>query len=310
MPDRPEILFRSRSARQTLIVERQAGELRLLILSDQSNEWQSRLDPADPIRLVAPYMQAMMLALLFRPEPARVHVLGLGGGRIPVFLRHLYPDLWIDCTEIDPQIPLLAARFFGFRPDARMRIVIGDGREVLASSPPGQYDIIFVDGFCGIGSAPLRLSSREFFGICRARLAPGGVIAVNVVPGGGLVPERLRTIEDAFPAGYLHQGDGTMAVFASEGPRVALEELMRRASALQERRPRGLSFPEMARSLGAIPEVDAEPITDGTSPEAVAIPRELLGSIRADDPCPCGSGRGFAECHGRRKDLNSRENPP
>ena len=135
-PPPVELLHHARGERQTLIVEREGTELRLKILSAASGEWQSRMDLGNPARLVAPYMQAMMLALLWRPEPLRVHVLGLGGGRIPVFLRRCYPRLQIDCTEIDREVYGLAVRCFGFRPDARLNITIGDGRDFLASCPP------------------------------------------------------------------------------------------------------------------------------------------------------------------------------
>lgn len=299
-PPSVELLHHARGERQTLIVEREGHELRLRILSAQSSEWQSRMDLRDPTRLVAPYMQAMMLALLWQPEPSHVHVLGLGGGRMPAFLRRLFPRLQIDCTEIDRDVYELAVRCFGLRPDPRMNVIIGDGREFLASCPPStRYDAIFVDAFCGIGGAPLRLSSLEFFDIAKARLAPDGILAVNVMSGDALLAERLRAIECSFRSTYLYQGEGTRVAFGSSAGRVALDDLLLRALALQARHQSGFSFPAMARSLGRMDGISAPPLTDASPPDRVDLPEHLLESVRPGDPCPCGSGAAFSRCHGR-----------
>jgi spermidine synthase len=298
-----EVLYLARGARQTLLVERQDDELRLKILSTESGEWQSRLDLRHPTRLVAPYMRAMMLALLLRPEPRRVLVLGLGAGRMPVFLRRLRPRLRIDCVEIDPDVHDLAVRYFGFRSDPLMEVAIWDGRAYLETCPPERsYDVIFVDAFCGIGGAPLRLSSREFYQVCRERLAPAGVVAVNVMAGEDLTTERLRTLACSFATSYLYRDEGALVAFGVEAPRIGLDELWRRAEALQPQFSCGLSFPGMVRSLERMPETDVELILDGTSPLRVKVPESVRAAIRDDDSCPCGSLRRFSECHGTLRD--------
>jgi spermidine synthase len=295
-----ELLHHARGERQTLIVEREGSELRLRILSAQSSEWQSRMDLRDPTRLVAPYMQAMMLALLWQPEPSRVHVLGLGGGRIPMFLRRLFPRLEIDCTEIDRDVYELAVLYFGLRPDAHLNVIIEDGRGFLVScSPSIRYDAIFVDAFCGIGGAPLRISSMEFFAIAKERLTPEGVLAVNVLPGDALAAERLRTIERSFRSTYLCRGDGTLVAFGSNAERVVLNDLLLRAVAFQTRHQCEFSFATMARSLERIDGTSSQPLADASPPDQVEIPEHLLRSIRPSDPCPCGSGGVFSQCHGR-----------
>jgi spermidine synthase len=306
-----EILHHARGARQTLVVEKEGSELRLKILSAESTEWQSRLDLRDPSRFIVPYMQAMMLALLWRPEPARAHVLGLGGGRIPAFLRRLFPHLQIDCTEIDRDVYDLAVRFFSFRPDPRLEVVIGDGREFLASCPPQtRYDVIFVDAFCGIGGAPLRLSSREFFELCRARTTPEGIVAINLMPGDSLEADRLRTIEGSFRTTYLHRGDGTLVAFGSDAERVPLDDLLRRAAALQKRHSCEFSFSTLVRSLGRTAGMTLQPLTDATPAKVVEIPAALLGGVRPEDPCPCGSQRPFARCHALVARLSSNRHTP
>ena len=159
--------------------------------------------------------------------------------------------------------------------------------------------MILVDAFCGVGGAPLRLSSLEFFEICRARLMPEGILAVNVMPGEALVSERLRTIACSFPSTYVHQGEGTLVAFGSGAERVPMDDLLRRAVALQTRHHCEFSFPTLVRSLGPVVGAELQPLTDATPPDRMEIPEHLLCGVRPHDPCPCGGGKVFARCHGR-----------
>ena len=56
-------------------------------------DWvQSILNLNDPIYLIFPYTQAMMLALLWNSQPKKIYIAGFGGGSIPQVLHH-YQDL-------------------------------------------------------------------------------------------------------------------------------------------------------------------------------------------------------------------------
>jgi len=273
---RVHVLHRARGRLQELIVEEDDCERRLKILSERSGEWQSRMDLREPSRLVAAYTRAMMLALLWRPAPSRAHVLGLGGGRIPVFLRRRYPALTIDCTEIDPDIHDVAIRFFGFRPDPRMQVHLEDGREFLrrrgcpspepavASGGKG-YDIIFVDAFCGTGHSPVRLSSTEFLETCRANLAPGGIIALNMTPGDPLERSRLAAVEQVFQSAYIYRGEEALVAFGALQPWLPLGELLDRAARAASRSAGAATAPPLsflstlARSLTPLVPVEPSP---------------------------------------------------
>ena len=315
------VVFHGRGRRQSLVVEREGFELRLKLLSAESDEWQGRMDLRDPGRLIVPYMRAMVLSLLWRPEPARIHLLGLGTGRIPAFLRHHCPQLSLEVSEIDPDVADLAGRYFGLRADERLRIFLGDGREVLEHhAGPGLYDAILVDAFCGVGGAPLHLSSREFLALCRSRLRPDGVCALNLIPGDPLQEDRLGAVAAAFPSVHLLQDEDSLVAFGSEAT-LDRKELMARAESLQPRHRFGFSLITGARSLAPLPRRERGMITDTTPAERLVVPAQLWPAIRPADPCPCGSGRDFASCHrsdgrgrrrqaGRKSSTSAPRTPP
>src|SRR5262245_36920231 len=106
----------------------------------------SRIDLDRPLYLLAEYTQAAMLALLWRPEPERVCIIGLAGGRLSMILHHHLPRVVIDNVDVDPSVAEIAARYFGLAFDARQTLVIQDGRAFLAAARD-PYDTIVMDAF-------------------------------------------------------------------------------------------------------------------------------------------------------------------
>ena len=51
------------------------------------------------------------------------------------FLEHHEPDLEIDALDIDPEMPRLAADYFGTHPDEKRRFLVADGYDFIRSSP-------------------------------------------------------------------------------------------------------------------------------------------------------------------------------
>jgi predicted O-methyltransferase YrrM len=292
---------------QTTIVQKQGSEVRLLLMSPNSPEWQSRIDLANPSKLMCHYMEAMMLVLLWTREPLRMHVMGLGGGQLPMLLRSHFPDAAIDCTEIDPDVYELARKFFSFRPDPRLGVFVEDGRAFLESRPnPEAYDVIFLDAFVGVGAVPLRLSTQEFFRVCKKQLSAHGTLVVNVLPKGGLVLERLATLASVFRNVYTYERDQTLVLFANDDEGETDRDLVKVACELQERHNFSFPYPQLAARLARVKTPPAGPqaaqlaplLTDETPPQIIQIPPELCRSTGRNDPCPCGSGRKFKKCHG------------
>lgn len=243
------------------VVVTKAGSHMLLWLMDMSNTEtsviQSEIDLDDPLTLVDPYTQAAMLALLWQPQPQRLHFAGLGAGRVPLVMHHYFPAAVIDCVEIEPKIVEVASRYFGLATDEQLRVAVQDGRTWLAQQPSDElYDIIFVDVFEDDGASPLHMTTRGYYRLCRQHLARDGVMVVNLISEDPLEDAKIRTIAGVFPQLHLcPMGEDNTIVFASNtsttsGPAISTDELIERAIALQE--THRFSFPFVRRASGIV----------------------------------------------------------
>src|SRR5262249_33984179 len=59
------------------------------------------------------------------------------------------------------------------------RIVLGDARRSLASAPDGAYDLLLIDAFSS-DAMPVHLMTREALRLYLAKLAPDGVLVINI----------------------------------------------------------------------------------------------------------------------------------
>ncbi len=272
---------------------------------------QSEIDLDQPLLLMEPYTQAMLLSLLWRPQPSRVYMAGLGGGRLPLLLHHYVPSAHIDCTDIDPAIVTIAIGFFGIMPDERLQLAIEDGRMWLEGHET-LYDLILLDVFLDKGYSPYRMTTMEFFELCRQRLAPGGVVSINVLSGDPFIAAKVKTLGSVFAHLYYFTDPETeygenIILFASDEP-LDSETLRSRAAKLDAIH----AFPFPFREYGARITVgvgdlvtgieSAQLLTDDDPPAGYfeTLPSFDAPYSRVDPelPCPCGSGLRFAACHG------------
>jgi spermidine synthase len=157
---------------------------------------QSRMLRADPARLVLEYTRLMMGLLLFQPAPERIAMIGLGGGSLAKYCAAKLPDVDFTAIEIAPEVIALRDAF-GIPPDGpRFRIVCEDGAEfVRRDGPP--LDVLIVDAFVRGGQMDA-LGTAAFYDYCRERLAPGGLLAVNLYIDDPAYDIRLGRIRDTF----------------------------------------------------------------------------------------------------------------
>jgi len=83
--------------------------------------------------------------------------------------------------EIDPQVPVIARKYFSFLADseAKVEVVLGDARLSIEREQPQNYDVLAVDAFSG-DSIPAHLITREAVQLFRKHLVPGGILAFHV----------------------------------------------------------------------------------------------------------------------------------
>lgn len=142
-------------------------------------------DQNDPRFLWSPYVQGVDELIAARYPGPEISAYFIGGGAytLPRAWAARYPKGRFTVAEIDPAVTRAAKDHMWFAPDARTTILHGDGRRVLkdlGSQPP--FDVIFGDAFHDI-AIPHHLVTDEFHRDVAARLAPGGVYALNVVDG-------------------------------------------------------------------------------------------------------------------------------
>ncbi|MEX2211172.1 MAG: fused MFS/spermidine synthase [Gaiellaceae bacterium] len=171
---------------------------------------------------------------LLQREPRTLAVLGNAGGTIARAYGVHWPRVRIDGVEIDPEVSDAGLRYLGMGDNPRLRVVDADARPFLRRADR-RYDLVFVDAYHQ-PYVPFYLATREFFELVRSRLAPGGLVALNVatVPGDRRLRDELAgTLAAVFPEvriwpvlRFNHVVIGLTAPFAGVGGAPVLGDLL------------------------------------------------------------------------------------
>ena len=242
---------------ETVYVSEKFGVRSLHIGSDTV---QSSMRIARPWDLELSYTRSMMAFLLFQPEQRNVLMVGLGGGSVAKFIRHHRPETRLRVLEIDPQVVAIARQCFLVpTDDVHFEVLVCDGADYMAREDV-QADVIMVDGYDAEAHVE-SLATPEFYADCRARLAPGGVLVVNLWGGDRQFNDVLKRIEGAFPDGTLclpARKLGNVIAFGfrdAPGP-LRWEGLQSRATELEARY--GMEFLQFVAGLRAMNRHDEE----------------------------------------------------
>jgi spermidine synthase len=203
-----KVLYDKASAYNNIIVTEDESGLRVLRF-EHNGARQSIAKPGDPTYLGFAYTRVAFAGLALTDEPRRIMIVGLGGGTMPMFLRHYYPNAAIDVVDIDPDVVQVAKEYFGFREDENMHAHVGDGRQFVESVRE-PYDVIFLDAF-GTRNVPPHLTTIEFMRAVKRALRPGGAVIGNVWgrPVNPLYDSMVRTYQEVFDALYILEVPGT-----------------------------------------------------------------------------------------------------
>ncbi len=284
-PARPSTLVYLRDTVYHKITVSDEGSIRYLKLD---NYWQSAIDRSAPRRTVFAYADYMHLPLIFVPEPRHALLIGLGGGTVPGRYVADYPTVIMDVAEIDPKVVETAKAYFDVTESERLTVTARDGRLHLrlASAP---HDIILTDAYL-IDTIPFHLATREFFELAKARLAPGGLVASNIIGALGGPDSRLfraiyKTFRQVFKTVYVFPVDfgqygsveslRNIIVIATDEPALPAAEIRRRAQALVDRKTVTVErFLAASADLYAapIPTDDVPMLTDDFAPIDRLIP--------------------------------------
>ncbi|GAA1787214.1 spermidine synthase [Agromyces lapidis] len=133
---------------------------------------------------------------LVRAEGEAITAVHLGGGALtlPRYVIATRPGSRQQVVELESELVDLVREHLPLPRGAQLRIRHGDAREVVAKLPgglDGAVDLAIVDIFSG-ARTPAHVTSVEFYGLIAPRLAPGGIVAVNVADGAGLAFARSQ----------------------------------------------------------------------------------------------------------------------
>jgi len=201
--------------------------------------------------------------LLGRPA-TRVAMLGNAGGTTGRAFGVFFPAVRYDGVEIDPQVTAVARRYFGLGDNPNLIVHTADARPFLATTT-ARYDAIFVDAYRQ-PYVPFYLATREFFALARRRLAPDGVIALNISTtpqDHALAHDVAGTLASVFPQVEYWQALRFNALVVGFAQPVSPAEQARRLRSLPARlRVLGRLYARQARPVAALDD----PWTDDRAP--------------------------------------------
>ena len=272
------LLHQERSLYRNIFVTQSGDELCMLFrypvpLGRESCKLQS-----DPNKLIFDYTQMMMAGLYLNPKPAKLLIIGEGGGSIPTALQEMYPDMQIDLVEIDAAVDRVAKRFFDFKPGPKMRVSIEDGRVFVkrARAQNPQYNMIMLDAF-DADYIPEHLLTREFLQEVKSILAPDGVIVANTFSNSALYDYESVTYRAVFGPFYNLKLGNRIIIGRNNGI-PPIDEVRRNAAIVEaqfQRRGTGSSFLLPLFNTGIDWNANTRILTDQYSPSNLlnALPR-------------------------------------
>lgn len=223
----------------------------------------SHIAPDRPELLEFEYMRQAVAAVEDRwpDRAARLRVLHLGAAAcaLPRYLAEAYPQSRHVAVEIDAELARLAREWFDLPRAPRLRIRVGDAREVVESLTPESRDVVIRDAFAA-SLTPDHLKTVEFTQGVRRVLAPDGLYIANCGDRRDLrsVRSEVATVTSVFanveliadPSMFKGRRSGNIVVVACDGPLPDSPDLERRLR----------SDPEPARLL---PDADARAFGSG-----------------------------------------------
>jgi predicted O-methyltransferase YrrM len=204
------------------------GPRRVMRFGSPSASEQSAIEPGNPRAVPVEYVRHALIGLALHGDPRRILMVGLGGGAFSTLVHRALPDATVDVVEIDPVVVTAARAHFGLREDARYRVHVADAADWVARGQ-GAYDYVLLDAYAG-EEIPAALGTEAFFRAVAARLAPGGIVAINIAE----MQAEGAAVARAFTAALVPFDcrrtpiDRNILLFAAAGPRAVDAAAMRR----------------------------------------------------------------------------------
>jgi spermidine synthase len=193
---------------------------------------------------IAAAEESVHFALLQNPEARRALLIGGGAGQtLDELLK--YPNLRVDCIELDPEVIRISARYLAKasrkpQTSPRVRIIFQDGRAFLRNSRD-EYEIIILNLPEPATAQINRFYTREFFGLAKRHLLSGGIFSFSVPSSENVIGRELQqflsslyhTLASVFPEVQVVPGGRNIFLASSNPLTLDPAELDRRIAALK-----------------------------------------------------------------------------
>lgn len=152
-------------------------KVRVLIMGPGGWQTGTYLDGSK--ELVFDYTRKMAEIVKAVPQKDNMLILGGGAFSLPEYLGTKYPNSNIDVVEIDPDLPKIAKKYFGYTQPNNVKIFSQDARAYLEHNSK-HYDVILVDIY-NDASVPFAMTTKEYTALLNRSLAPTGVTIANII---------------------------------------------------------------------------------------------------------------------------------
>jgi spermidine synthase len=207
---------------------------------------QSAMNRQRPDKLILAYTRKMMAFLLFNSAPARILLLGLGGGSLAKFCYRQLPGAVITTVEVNPDVIALREAFHVPANDDRFSVVCAEAASYVARLARPK-DVILVDAYDRGGVSP-ELDTVEFYNHAYDCLAPGGILVANLcLTERGGASAHVRKIRAVFGDHCLMlpvKQDANLIALAFKAPLPAMQWVQLEVAAAHLKQRFGLDFPK------------------------------------------------------------------
>lgn len=213
------VLYEQQSAYDHILLTEADGLFCLFTQEDGYRNIQGCVHSKRPLFIVSEHARALMSALLLKPQPRRVLIMGMGAGVVPMAVRIAAPNAYIETVERDPEIEKICTDLFYYQPDKLTRTYLADGRQFAeqAAAAGAAYDLVIINALTA-KYMPDHMMTREFLETLQSIMQPGAVIAANTLVDSRLYDNESVTYSAVFgPFFNVHTDDGHRIIVAANG---------------------------------------------------------------------------------------------
>ena len=141
-----------------------------------------------------------LLEMSIELTPRKILMLGGGTMTLPMALITALPEAELTVVELNAGMLTIASKYFGFKQQPRIRLLITDASKFMDQVEPA-YDLIICDLYDNL-TIPKVFRGVAFAEKLRRGLRPGGVVATNCISAiSGELSQPMRQLCAAYSAG-------------------------------------------------------------------------------------------------------------